>query len=80
MNQETKDRAECIQCKTHEAKGAVKEKTGAVIGNETLNVEGKAERAEGKTQGVVSKAENKIEDATHATNSKSNSTGMNRNK
>ncbi len=50
MNSSTHDKAEG---KTKEAIGAVKEKTGEVIGNPDLRDRGTAEKAEGKVQNKV---------------------------
>ncbi len=50
MNSSTEDKAEGI---VKEAVGAVKEKTGEVIGNPNLQDRGTAEKVEGKVQQKV---------------------------
>ena len=46
-----------------EAKGAIKEATGKVVGSEKLKAEGHADKIAGKVQADVGDAKNKAKDA-----------------
>ncbi|HEY3845794.1 MAG TPA: CsbD family protein, partial [Acetobacteraceae bacterium] len=48
----------------HQAKGAVKETAGKVMGDKKTEAEGKAERAAGKVQNAVGGAKDTVRDAT----------------
>lgn len=48
----------------HQAKGAVKDAVGNLIGDSALQAEGKAEKAAGKVQNAVGGIEDKVSDAT----------------
>jgi uncharacterized protein YjbJ (UPF0337 family) len=54
MKESTKDQ---VKGAMHEAKGAVKEKVGQVVGNPDLADEGTAEKASGKVQKKVGQIE-----------------------
>jgi uncharacterized protein YjbJ (UPF0337 family) len=54
MKPSTKDQA---QGKFHEAKGAIKEKTGSMIGNPELAARGHDEKVRGKMQNKVGQSE-----------------------
>lgn len=43
--------------------GSVKEATGKLFGDKSLEVEGKIEKTEGKVQSAVGKASDKVKDA-----------------
>lgn len=47
-----------------QAKGAVKDTTGKVIGDAKLQAEGKADKAKGKVENAVGGAKDAIRDAT----------------
>lgn len=49
-----------LQGNLHEAKGAIKEAAGKIVGNEQLEAEGIVEQARGKVQQVVGKIEKSI--------------------
>ena len=49
--------------KTDEVKGRIKEAAGALIGNDELRDEGKADQAVGKVKQVAEKAVDAVEDA-----------------
>ncbi|MGK2964701.1 MAG: CsbD family protein [Tepidiformaceae bacterium] len=51
-----------LEGKTKEFTGSVKEKTGALTGNEELEAEGKGDQIEGKTQKFVGEVKDKAED------------------
>ncbi|CAN5216852.1 hypothetical protein BH20VER2_BH20VER2_10530 [soil metagenome] len=55
MNSSTEDN---IKGNAKQAKGAVKETTGRVVGNEELEARGKAEKTEGKVQDKVGDVKN----------------------
>lgn len=46
------------------AKGNVKEKVGKAVGNESLEGEGKVDKASGKTRETYGDAKEKVKDAT----------------
>jgi len=52
-----------IQGAAKEAKGAVKETTGKILGYSKLTAEGKAERVEGKIQNAVGGAKDALKDS-----------------
>jgi uncharacterized protein YjbJ (UPF0337 family) len=52
-----------VKGRATEAKGAIKEATGKVVGNERLQGEGKAEKVVGKVQGSYGDAKEKVKDA-----------------
>jgi uncharacterized protein YjbJ (UPF0337 family) len=52
-----------IKGKGKQVEGAIKDKTGKLIGNPTLEGKGKAERATGKAQETVGKARRKTGEA-----------------
>ena len=58
MKPSTKDR---VEGKYHEAKGAVKEKAGAVTGNPGLAARGHDEKISGKVQNKVGQVEKVLE-------------------
>ncbi len=58
MKQSTKDR---FEGKAHEAKGAVKEKTGQMTGNRDLQDRGHDEKIAGKIQSKVGQTEHALE-------------------
>lgn len=49
-----------LQGNLYEAKGAIKEAAGKIVGNEQLEAEGIVEQARGKVQQVVGKIEKSI--------------------
>lgn len=53
-----------IEGAAHQAKGAVKEVAGKVVGDTKLEAEGKAEKAAGKVQNAVGGAKDAVRDAT----------------
>jgi uncharacterized protein YjbJ (UPF0337 family) len=54
MKESTKDQ---VEGKTHEVKGAVKEKIGHAVGNPDLEAEGQDEKVAGKVQKKVGEVE-----------------------
>jgi uncharacterized protein YjbJ (UPF0337 family) len=52
-----------VKGRAEEAKGAVKESTGKVIGNRDLEAEGAADKAAGKVQKNYGDAKEKVKDA-----------------
>ncbi|MET0382804.1 MAG: CsbD family protein [Burkholderiaceae bacterium] len=51
-----------VQGRATEAKGAIKEAAGKVVGNERLQGEGMVDKAKGKTQGTYGDAKEKAKD------------------
>jgi len=51
-----------VQGRATEAKGNIKEAAGKVVGNERLQGEGKLDQAQGKVQGMVGDAKEKVKD------------------
>lgn len=47
----------------HVTKGAVKEKVGEILGDSSLTIDGKAEKAAGKVQNAIGGAKDAIKDA-----------------
>ena len=52
-----------VEGRATEAKGAVKEAAGKLVGNEKLQGEGLIDQAKGKTQGAYGDAKEKVKDA-----------------
>lgn len=50
-----------------QAKGAVKEGTGKLVGDAKLEAEGKADKAKGKTENAVGSAKDGVRDAVNKT-------------
>jgi uncharacterized protein YjbJ (UPF0337 family) len=50
-----------------EAVGSIKEKTGKVLGDKKMEVEGKVKKTEGKVQNAIGGAEDAAEDAARET-------------
>ena len=53
-----------IEGAAHQAKGAVKEAAGKVLGDKKLEAEGAAEKAAGKVQNAVGGVKDTVRDAT----------------
>ena len=51
-----------VKGRMEQAKGAVKESTGKVVGNENLEAEGAVDKAAGKTQAGYGDAKEKVKD------------------
>ena len=51
-----------VKGRIEEAKGAVKEKTGKIVGNPNLQSEGQVDKAVGKTQAGYGDAKEKVKD------------------
>ncbi|GAA0603861.1 CsbD family protein [Craurococcus roseus] len=56
-----------IEGAAKQAKGAVKDMAGKVTGDEKLQAEGKADKAEGKVQNTVGGAKDGVRDAVNKT-------------
>lgn len=52
-----------VQGRVEQAKGAVKETTGKVVGNDRLRAEGKLDKTGGKIQSGVGDVKEKVKDA-----------------
>ena len=52
-----------VKGRVEEAKGAVKETTGRVVGNRDLEAEGAVDKASGKSQSTFGDAKEKVADA-----------------
>jgi uncharacterized protein YjbJ (UPF0337 family) len=57
MKPSTEDKA---TGKLHEVKGAIKQKTGELTGNQSLEAKGRIEKNAGKVQNVVGKVEKAV--------------------
>jgi len=53
-----------IEGAAHQAKGAIKEAAGKVLGDKKLEAEGAAEKAAGKVQNAVGGVKDTVRDAT----------------
>jgi len=53
-----------IKGAANQAKGAVKETTGKIVGDSKLQAEGAADKAKGKVQNAVGGAKDAVRDAT----------------
>ena len=52
-----------VKGRVEQAKGSVKEATGKVVGNQKLEVEGKIDKAAGKTQATYGDLKEDVKDA-----------------
>lgn len=52
-----------VKGKAEQAKGAIKDKAGEIVGNPDLEAEGEAERVAGKTRETVGKVERHADEA-----------------